>query len=310
MEVSSTPYDDVFRTLLNDCAKLILAVLNEIFGMQYTGKERIVFLPNEHFLNQQDGNEEKRITDSCFAVVGEEGGTRKYHIESQSTPDNSMLVRMFEYDTQIALDGGEFSDNALVVTFPHSGVLMLRHTGETPDRMRIRMVTPAGELEYDVPVMKVQRYSIDEIMEKKLYFLIPFYIFTHESRFKEYQENESQLSVLLSEYRKIREKLEELQEAGEISVLTKQAIIDMGKKVVRHLAAKYERVAEGVESVMGGKILEYEAKAIRDEGRTEGENRLSRLMAYLLKNGKTEEAVAVTESEALREELYKKYGIA
>ncbi len=49
---------------------------------------------------------------------------------------------------------------------------------------------------------------------------------------------------------------------------------------------------------------------IKNEGRAEGENRMSRLMSYLLKNGKTEEAVAVTESEALREELYKKYGIA
>ena len=49
---------------------------------------------------------------------------------------------------------------------------------------------------------------------------------------------------------------------------------------------------------------------IKKGGRAEGENRMSRLMSYLLKNGKTEEAVAVTESEALREELYKKYGIA
>lgn len=59
---------------------------------------------------------------------------------------------------------------------------------------------------------------------------------------------------------------------------------------------------------------EYNAKihedTIKEEGRKEGENRLSRLMAYLLKNGKNAEAMAVTESEALREELYKKYGIA
>ena len=34
---SSTPYDDVFRTLLNDCSRLILPVLNEIFGENYTG---------------------------------------------------------------------------------------------------------------------------------------------------------------------------------------------------------------------------------------------------------------------------------
>jgi hypothetical protein len=49
---------------------------------------------------------------------------------------------------------------------------------------------------------------------------------------------------------------------------------------------------------------------IKKGGRAEGENRMSRLMAYLLKNGKNDEAMAATESETLRHELYEKYGIA
>lgn len=51
-------------------------------------------------------------------------------------------------------------------------------------------------------------------------------------------------------------------------------IIDMAKEIARHLAGKYEKVKEGVESTMGGKILNYEAKDIRNkalaEGRAEG----------------------------------------
>ena len=47
-----------------------------------------------------------------------------------------------------------------------------------------------------------------------------------------------------------------------------------------------------------------------EEGVKKGEGRLSRLMAYLLKNGKNDEAMAATESETLRHELYEKYGIA
>ena len=65
-KVINTPYDDVFRTLLNDCSELIIPVINEIFGTHYTGDEEIIFAPNEHFLNQQDGEEEKRITDSSL----------------------------------------------------------------------------------------------------------------------------------------------------------------------------------------------------------------------------------------------------
>ena len=40
--ISPTPYDDVFRTLLNDCSKLIIPVINEVFEEAYTGEETIV----------------------------------------------------------------------------------------------------------------------------------------------------------------------------------------------------------------------------------------------------------------------------
>ena len=56
VKISNTPYDDVFRTLLNDCSSLIIPVINEIFGENYSGKEKIIFSSNEHFLNKQGGN--------------------------------------------------------------------------------------------------------------------------------------------------------------------------------------------------------------------------------------------------------------
>ncbi len=98
MSSTSTPYDDMFRTLLNDCSSLILPVINEIFGEHYTGKEEIIFAPNEHFLNRQDGDETKRITDNSFKVLGKT--PKKYHWECQSSADSSMLVRFFEYDVK------------------------------------------------------------------------------------------------------------------------------------------------------------------------------------------------------------------
>lgn len=71
-------------------------------------------------------------------------------------------------------------------------------------------------------------------------------------------------------YVTIIKRLEVLQDAGTIDEFTKRAIIDMAKEIVRHLAGKYEKVKEGVESTMGGKILNYEAKDIRNKARAEG----------------------------------------
>ena len=57
-----------------------------------------------------------------------------------------MIVRMFEYDTQIALDAGEVVQETLTVEFPHSAILYLRHNSRTPDAMTVRIKTPSGEI--------------------------------------------------------------------------------------------------------------------------------------------------------------------
>ena len=288
-KVVNTPYDDVFRTLLNDCSSLIIPVINEIFDERYSGDEEIVFLPETHFLNQQDGGEEKRITDASFKIVGKE--EKKFLYECQSTADSSMLVRIFEYSTQIALDQGEITGNQLKVEIPHSAVLFLRCKDTTPDKMMIEMKTPGGTVCFDVMVMKSQRYGIDKIFEKKLLFLIPFYIFTHERHFAEYNKNKDKLEVLKAEYTDIRNRLDSLLESGHISAYTRKIIMEMSDKVVENIARKYENVREGVKSVMGGKVLEHEAKTIlregweqgRKVGHQEGEN-------YGTKKGRLEQA--------------------
>ena len=152
----------------------------------------------------------------------------------------------------------------------HSALLYLRHYEDTPDTMLVRIKTPGTMAEYEIPVLKVQKYSVDEIFDKKLYYLIPFYIFTHESRFKVYEKDESQLQLLLAEYRHICDRLNDMMESGEMDAYTKQSILDMGKKVVRSLAHDSKSVREGVEKIMGGKILDYPAKRILNKGKAEG----------------------------------------
>ena len=252
---SGTPYDDVFRTLINDCRSLVLPVLNEIFEEKYTGTERIVFSLNEHFLNRQDGNEDKRVTDSSFTVYGKT--EEKYLFECQSTPGSMLIV----------------------------------------------METPGGTVEFSVPVMKMQSYTLQEIMGKDLLFLIPFYIFIHEKQLKAYENDAARLEELREEYRQIAEWLEQKAERGQISVFTSKTLIDMTGNVLDNIAARYEKIREGVRTVMGGKILEYEAKTIlragfqegRLEGRLEGqqEGRLENLVDIILNMKKKGYSVAL-----------------
>ena len=120
-------YDGAFRTILNDCRKLIIPVINEIFGETYTGNEEIRFFPNEHFLDQQDKADKERITDTNFTVYGKM--PKKYHVECESSlPDGRITIRLFEYDAQIALDEGGVTEETLTVTFPNTRFCIFGHT--------------------------------------------------------------------------------------------------------------------------------------------------------------------------------------
>ena len=80
----------------------------------------------------------------------------------------------------------------------------------------------------------------------------------------------------------------------------------MSNKVLEHIAAKHESIRKGVKSVMGGKVLEYEAKTIRNEGRREGrsEGRLEMLFDLVDKGLLSIAEAAVMTN--LTEELFKK----
>ena len=58
-----------------------------------------------------------------------------------------------------------------------------------------------------------------------------------------------------------------------------ETVDEMAGKVVENIARKFENVREGVKSVMGGRVLEYEAKTILRQGIEEG-----------IKEGKMEQA--------------------
>lgn len=262
-------YDGVFRTILNDCGHLVIPVINEIFGESYTGDEKVEFHPNEHLIARQDEAGQRRITDSNFRITGSK--TKKYHLECESGyPDGRIAVRLFEYDAQIALDEGEAIEETLTVTFPNTAVLYLRIRKKTPDKMEYVLVTPGGTVRYDIPIMKVQEYSLDDIFSKQLLMLIPFYIFSYENKFLEYDSSSQKLEELIAAYKKIVAKLDEREQQGVIGAFDKRTIIELSGIVIKEITKKFGNVQKGVGDVMYGALIETEARTILNKGKKEG----------------------------------------
>ena len=184
--------------------------------------------------------------------------------------------------------------------------MLFRSNQNTPDAMTLEIRVPGATCSYMVPVMKVQTYSIDEIFEKRLFFLIPFHIFVYEKDFKEYDTNEQKLEELMKIYGEIMERLEAYSESQLIESYTKLTVIDMSKKVLEHLTKKYSNVREGVGTVMGGKILDYPAKQSLNQGRVE--ERRQMLIEILEEKGEVSEELQKMIQEESDLEVLKRSG--
>ena len=115
----------------------------------------------------------------------------------------------------------------------------------------------------------------------------------------------------------IMEKLEQMALAGEISEYEKCTLVDMSRTIVEKITAKYENVRKEVTSIMGGKVLEYEAKTIlqsgirqgKIEGKIEGrfEGKIASIMELLEEYGTVPDGLRTCIQEEKDMEVLKLY---
>ena len=292
--VTGTPYDDVFRTLLTECPELVIPLVNEAFGEHYSRDAEVTVHHNEFFI----GSNEKRVTDSHISI-----GKKKYHAECQSTADGTLMIRLFEYDAQIAIEDAEQRCSEVVFTFPYTTVLYLRCSRNTPSRMRVTIRVPGDSAGYEVPVVKVPEYTLEEIMEKELFFLLPFHLFRYEKNLGMYEKDGERLEELRDTYRRIVSYLDRKVEERKLTAIQRWVIRETTRKVAENLAVHHRKVREGVTEVMGGQILELECvkqwNAGKAEGMLEGLSALVRTLKPILNDiDKVYEAVRKNETYA------------
>ena len=297
-ENSTTPYDDAWRTLTTNTPRLLIPMINEVFGEHFSENAVVVLKQNEHLFFDSDGSSAKRITDANFSIVDEdaidgllgdgfeiiEGARRKHYVfECESKPVGAaILVRIVEYALKTGVEFASGSHLKLRVYIPQMAILSLRSTGKTPGKMELEIVMETGAASSTVHIMRLSDYSVDAIFEKKLYLLIPFLLFNREKRFEQIENDETQYNALIDEIRSIYERVDaqipaedspgasETSTASLIDLFTSKALRAMTHTVVNRLAEKYPSIRKGVNAAVGGNIIEFEALRIKREALREG----------------------------------------
>ena len=221
---SDFAYDDAFRTIESECDDLLIPFVNYFHNESYGSSAKVIRWRNEHFIEHSDHSEDKRTTDSAFEIE-EYGRSRGYHYECESKGyDDTLLVRMFEYDAQISLDLADLEKHCLHVDFPYSGILLLRGKGDF-EQVDIELSTPGGTVRYPVMVRRMSELSLSDIFEKHLYLLLPFYIFNLENELNAMDSDPTELRKFADMYRDIIASLEMAMGKGYLSLFSYSVII-------------------------------------------------------------------------------------
>ena len=244
---SSTIFDDVFRTMLEKMPQLAVPLINEVFGTSYPEDVKIIQKRNEH--QTQNG---RIITDSHLLIAN-----RIYHIECQSTDDSTMVIRMIEYDFAISLEQVQKENGRYRMYFPQSCVLYLRGIKKR-DTISVEIVMPDGNtVEYTVPVVQVQRFTCDDMLQKHLLFLLPYHVIKYEQE-KDLDTDSEKWKEFLDECKKIESYLEEnFLEKGNEKLY--RDMVELIIQIADYVFRDKEKVRKGFGDVMGGKVLELES---------------------------------------------------
>lgn len=251
---NNTIFDDVFRTMLEKMPELVIPLINEVFGTNYPAD-----IPIEQQRNEHQTKSGEKITDSRLKIAD-----KIYHIECQSTSDTEMVIRMIEYDFAISLESKKIENGRYRIYFPHSCVLYLRGKGRS-NTIGMDIVMPNGQIiKYDLPAIYVENYTTDVIFQKKLLFLLPFYIMRYEKSREKLEKDPEELRELLQKYEKIAGKLEDSL-LGKGREAQHRYLVEVIIRISDYIFANSEKTRKGVNAAMGGEVLDLKTDKLIDE---------------------------------------------
>ena len=151
--------------------------------------------------------------------------------------------------------------------------------------MVVRAPDTEEELSLRVYVMKRSNYSLKNIIQQNLLFLLPFYIFRYKSGLQSQVESRviKTETQALAALKKIKKELDKLNQAGIINIYERSMLEELTVRVAKAMAKNSECIMKEVDDIMGGQVLDYEAKDILNKGREEGRAEGIRTVVHLCK---------------------------
>ncbi|MGH4049889.1 MAG: hypothetical protein ACREVX_00790 [Clostridium sp.] len=169
--------DQILKSLFAVSKKVLITMMNSLFKEDFDEKMVEVTFENSEFVS----DDYDIIRGDLFLKICKENKPYHYHIELQTKNDSTMVIRMFEYGFNKAkeLAKGQVDNTEEIVLFiPKQLVIFIEQNRNIKDELKMNLIFPDGqEVKYTVPTMKYWEYSDIDIMEDKMYPLLPLQVF-------------------------------------------------------------------------------------------------------------------------------------
>ena len=239
-----------------------------------------------------------------------------YLIECEAWYDRMMVLRIAEYDSSVAIETAQVTDEGVILTHPSSAVIFLHPNGKIPRRMKITHRAPNGdEMSYFVPALQIKDYSVEMIFRKRLIILLPFYLFRFANELHQIEEDDHRRKELGNVLIDINQRLEDLKKQGAITEYQKRTTQELLLRVSERLVVGFRNIKKEVDEIMTGALIRTTADEIleqgiergKKEGRAEGENETASLFGFLLQHGRIEDAAKAASNREFLQGLLLKF---
>ncbi|MBD5552401.1 MAG: hypothetical protein HDQ96_14725 [Lachnospiraceae bacterium] len=169
-------WDEILKAIVYVMPKQLFPLIQEVYGKEYPPDTPVRLLNTEHsnYLDHPGISLSSNLMDIALLIAD----TDYYHIECQMHNDKVMVIRMISYDLHYAIEHCVSKDHLtdeMIIRFPHSFILYPDQNSNIPNFLSCRIIFQDGsEHLYQIPTVKVQSYSLEEIHEKHLNLFIPY----------------------------------------------------------------------------------------------------------------------------------------
>ncbi len=253
-------YDNTFQTIKTKHKRLLIGIINDCFQKDYPMNAAIELLPARNQLVKENSEGQAGIEDRESDVVLKIENDY-YLMEVQAYDDENMAIRIAEYIFLTARDNAIGDEGKVTLNMPHFTVIYIKPSKDTPRNTSITYHFPDGQnVTYSEKNVFLTDLTKEEIIEKKLYAYIPFYI----ARYEKELSTEKNYQKALEDLAYFRDKMVELHEKEQLSGEEFTNLGTFVNTIVTHITDGND-IEKEVTGIMGGTPYETASEKIQRE---------------------------------------------